>query len=221
MPRTIETVVYKFEELSDKAKEKALDAYRYREGYLSWEWYDSVYEMVADAADMIGIDLRGRKRKFMNGKEDNEGIDIQFSGFASQGDGACFNGSYKYAKGGLAKVKKEFPTDTDLHDIASILQETQRKAFYRLYARVKPGALSNHYSHYNTRTIDVYDEKELDYPPETWKEFEDGIDKALRDFMKWIYDKLEKEYDWLMSDEAVRESIEANETEFNEDGTLA
>lgn len=221
MPRTIETVVYKFGELSDTAKEKALDEYRYRNHYPYEQWYEDVCEMVAEAADMIGIDLRGRKRKFMNGKEDNEGIDILFSGFSSQGDGACFNGWYYYNKGALAKVKKEFPEDTELHRIASVLQSVQRKAFYQLYAKVTPGPLSNHYSHYNTRTIEVYDKKELEYPQETWNEFEEGIDEALRDFMKWIYVKLEKEYDWLMSDEAVQDSIEANETEFNEDGTLA
>jgi hypothetical protein len=219
MPRIAETKVYKFNELSDEVKEKVRDKIRYSGGYLSYDWWDWTYDFVAEAADLIGIDLRTREWKDRKGEKHYDGINILFSGFSSQGDGACFNGSYRYNKGSVKNVKKEFPTETDLHDIAQDLYNVQRRAFYRLYAKVTPGPLSNHYSHYNTRTIEVYDDKELEYPAETWKEFEDGIDEALRDFMKWIYEKLEEEYESLMTDEQVDEHIESNNYEFEEDGT--
>jgi hypothetical protein len=40
--------------------------------------------------------------------------------------------------------------------------------------------------------------------------------------MRWIYKSLEREYNYLTSDEAVAESLDANEYdfEFNEDGEL-
>jgi hypothetical protein len=39
--------------------------------------------------------------------------------------------------------------------------------------------------------------------------------------MRWIYRQLEREYEWLMSDEQVDESIRINEYEFTEEGKLA
>lgn len=49
--KIIQTTVYTFDELSDKAKEKARDWYR--EGALDYDWWDSVYE---DAAN-IGLKI--------------------------------------------------------------------------------------------------------------------------------------------------------------------
>ena len=43
----------------------------------------------------------------------------------------------------------------------------------------------------------------------------------MRDFAQWIYDSLEKEYEYQMSDEFVTENIEANEYEFDEEGNRA
>ena len=42
MPDVIETTVYRLDELSDAAKDKARAWYR--EGGFDYDWYDSVYE---------------------------------------------------------------------------------------------------------------------------------------------------------------------------------
>jgi hypothetical protein len=47
---------------------------------------------------------------------------------------------------------------------------------------------------------------------------DEELAEALRAFMKWIYRQLEREYDYLTSDEAIAESIIANEYEFTEEG---
>ena len=47
---------------------------------------------------------------------------------------------------------------------------------------------------------------------------EESLKQLMRDFADWIYSSLEKEYDYLTSDEAIAESLRANEIEFTEDG---
>jgi hypothetical protein len=67
----------------------------------------------------------------------------------------------------------------------------------------------------------VYDSPE--YKAEVAKdgEREEELTEALRDFNRWIFKSLEKEYEYLMSDEQVDESIKANEYEFTKEGGLA
>jgi hypothetical protein len=43
----------------------------------------------------------------------------------------------------------------------------------------------------------------------------------LRDYMRWIYRTLEKEYDYMTSEEAIKETIIANDYEFTKDGSRA
>lgn len=147
------------------------------------------------------------------------GIDIDkiyYSGFSSQGDGACFTGAYSYKKGAVNAVKEYAPTDETLHDIARDLQLVQKKHFYGLSASVSH---RGHYQHENCTDISVdYDAPNYQGMSE---DAEDAICEALRDFMRWIYHRLETEYDWLTSDDQVKEAIAANEYEFTEEGELA
>src|SRR3990167_3827578 len=117
---TIEVKVYQFDELNEEAKEKARAWFR--EGNQN----DSFYaESVIDDAKQIG--------KLM-------GIDISkvyYSGFWSQGDGACFEGSYAYKKGSLKAIREYAPQDTELHRIATELAMIQRANFYGISGSVK------------------------------------------------------------------------------------
>ena len=61
---------------------------------------------------------------------------IWFSGFWSQGDGACFEGYWSHAKGVNARIRDYAPTDATLHCIADRLQAIQRRNFYQLAAEV-------------------------------------------------------------------------------------
>jgi len=145
------------------------------------------------------------------------GIDINiiyFSGFSGQGDGACFEGSYQYKKGGLKALIDYAPQDEELHYIAKNLQSTQRKAFYQLTANVKH---RGHYYHELCTYINIRDERDYHFLDD---DLEEEIKDELRSFMQWIYGKLEKEYEWLTSKEAIIESIEANEYTFKSNGEL-
>lgn len=206
MPRILEKTVYKFDELSDKAKEKARDWYRQFVFSDSNDW-EHVYSDAAAIAELMGIDIATR------GKH-NEPI-IYFSGFSSQGDGACFEGSYRYKKGSVKAVKDYAPQDTELHRIVKTLADIQRKNFYRLYATMSH---RGPYYHSGCMSVNVED-SENQY--RDIGDAENEITQLMRDFADWIYDQLEKENDYQSEDETIDENIRANEYEFDEDGGRA
>lgn len=47
---------------------------------------------------------------------------------------------------------------------------------------------------------------------------EDAVIDALRDFARWLYRQLEREYYYRSSDEAIDETIVANDYTFTETG---
>lgn len=201
---TIIREIFTFDELSDEAKEKARDWWR--EGGLDYEWWDCAYGDFDTVAKLLGIDI-DRKGKHTPA--------IFFSGFWSQGDGACFEGEYRYQKGSVKAIEEYAPKDTTLLQIAKDLQLAQSRQFYKLRATVKSGWRGC--ASYNA-SIEVYhdDDRYRDIA-----DAEEGVKEALRDFMNWMYRRLEAEYDWLNSDENVDEAIRCNEYEFTEDGRIA
>lgn len=203
--------VYSFEELSDEAQEKAIDNNRYI-NVEHFEWWDCSYEQFAELAEMFGLDIRQTPKKYnCNGKLLRHDPTIYFSGFSSQGDGACFEGEYRYKKGALKKIKEEWPQDEELHQIVASLQELQRRNFYQVSCTMKHGG---HYMHSGCMQVDV-ENIEDNYRSIVG---EDDFVQCMRDFADWIYDRLEQEHDYLTSDEAVKESLLAKECQFTEDG---
>lgn len=194
---TNDAKLYTFEQLDDSAKEKARE--QFRETHLDYEWWDGVFDMVKEAGECLGIDIDR----------------IYFSGFGSQGDGACFEGTYSYRKGWRKALKQKFGGDllAELEKIGFELQAVQAPAFYKLSASVSQ---SGRYMHSGCTYISVDHADRYATDVE-----EDGIKDGLRYFMDWIYCRLEAEFDWLMSDEQVDEEILANGYEFTEDGSLA
>ena len=115
-----------------------------------------------------------------------------------------FNADYEYARGAAKAVKAEFPQNTDLHKIASELQALQKRHFYSLSCAITKGRSMNRYECF--RFCEDYECEELG----------DIID----DFAHWARVLLRDEYEYLTSDDAVKETIEANGYEFTEGGKL-
>lgn len=203
--------LFSFDELDDRAKDRARAWYR--DGIETDQYAESVIEDAAQCAEIIGIDLRTRRVKLMGGGTRLEPA-VYWSGFSSQGDGACFEGFYRYVKGAAAKIRAHAPQDTDLHQIADDLQEVQRKYFYRLSAE---STHRGHYHHSGTMQISVSNDSNRELTTDD----EETVRQALREFADWIYGNLEKEYEYQTADEQVDESIKANEYEFDEDGGIA
>lgn len=195
--RTIETQVFKFSELSDEAKEKAIQEYRGNGIDFSFH-AECITDDAKAIAKMFGMEI------------DN----IYYSGFYSQGDGASFKGYYDYAKHGLAAVKAHAPEDKELHSIVQRLQEEQRKRFYGISCRILQ---RGNYVHENTMLVDeifINGNRVYFYPGD----IENEVIDCLRDYARWIYKRLETEYEYQNSDECISEYLNESETEYTVDG---
>lgn len=212
--REVTKIVFLYSELSDDAKEKARQWYI--EASAEDDFYaESVIGDAAEIADLMGIDLRQTRKNRMDGTHSYE-PSISYSGFWSQGDGASFNGSYKYKKGACNALKEYAPLDVELLRICKALQDAQKKVFYSATCNITK---SGRYSHSGTMQFE-FDMNE-NVGQATFSDVEETISEALKDFANWIYRQLEKEYEYQNSNEQVEESIELNGYEFNEDGTIA
>ncbi len=210
MPEVIHTIVYRLDELSDEAKDKPRAWYR--EGGFDYDWYDAVYEDFQRIAEIIGIRFKTRTVRLMGGGSGQKPR-IWFRGFWSQGDGACWEGFYSYRKNASAEIRSYAPQDAALHRIADTLQALQRRNFYQLHAEASH---RGHYYHEYCMVISV--ERDSPTYQDMTADAEEIVTEALRDLARWLYRQLEREYDYLTSDEAVDEAITANEYTFTDAG---
>ena len=210
MPRIIETVVYAIEELSETAKESARTWYRGT--CLEHEWYDAVFEDFETVCRLLGVTLRTSPVRLMGGGT-RAAAHIFFRGFWSQGDGACFEGSFGHAKGAPKAIRAHAPTDTELHRIADVLRAVQQRNFYELLADVRH---RGHYCHEYCMAIAV--ERDSPTGQAMTENAEDTVAEALRDLARWLYRALEREYEYLTSDAAIDEAIAVNGWTFTADG---
>lgn len=195
----VKTEVYEFSELSDEGRQAALEALG--DINIDHNWWDHAFEDAKTIGKLMGVDID----------------DIYFSGFASKGDGACFAGNYEYVKGSRAAVKKYAPKDEELLRIATELAVVQRRCFYQVRASVKQ---SGHYSHRFCTDISVDFESHVSGADYYSAADEAAVIELLRDYMYWIYKRLNAEYDYLTSEAAIVDAIEGNEYEFTETGEL-
>jgi hypothetical protein len=212
MPITKTYTVYQFAELSDKAKEKARDWLRECEA----SDFDPDFEWYEDAAKILGIEIDQRPIGTHGGKTRYQ-TDIRYSGFYSQGDGASFVGTYTFAPGCSDAIRKEFPKDETLHRIADELTVlfTARRLLGKPSITAKIDQ-DGHYYHKHTmhfKSIVAGDDEQ-----DVSEQDEATLLDLMRDFAQWIYDGLEADYDYRMSNEALDEAMEANEYTFTEDG---
>ena len=106
---------------------------------------------------------------------------IYFSGFWSQGDGACFTGQLGYDKDCLKKVMEHAPNDLELQEIAA------------LWSNLRCPDLSGHvihtgrYYHSNSVIFDIEEDREVD---------EKAVIRTAKRFMDWVYKELEQAYNF-------------------------
>ncbi|MBN9362818.1 MULTISPECIES: antitoxin of toxin-antitoxin stability system [unclassified Devosia] len=210
MPEIIETTVYRLDELPEAARDKARAWYR--EGAFDHDWYEFVYDDFERICAILGVELSTTRVPLYGGGTRQKPC-IWFSGFWSQGDGACFEGRYRHAKGAPRHIRDHAPEDGELHRIADSLQAIQRRNFYQLHAGI---CHRDRYYHEYTMVVAV----ERDSP--VWQnmtaEAEEAVTETLRDLARWLYRQLEREYEYLTSDAVVDEAILANAYTFTASG---
>lgn len=212
--RTMETVVYQFDELNDRAKDRARDWFR---SIMDDDFgADCVLEDAARIGKILGININTRPVKLMGGGTRMD-PNVYYS-VGNRDSGCTFAGSYEYVKGNRKALESEAPSvyngkpvasNLILHDIARRLQDVQSHNFYRLTASINHGPS-------RSWRLDIDVDRTDNYAP--LHEDIETVEECLQDFANWIEKSLETEYEYRYSDECVDESIRANEYEFDEDG---
>jgi hypothetical protein len=212
MSRNITLTVFQYEELSDKAKETAREWYREATARAGDNFFaEHVIEDAVRMGTLMGITFKTRTIKLMSGKTREE-PQIEWSGFSSQGDGACFEGTYTYQPGIAKAIADEVPADGESNIMLRRIA-TELESYGKMSAVLTKR--NHHYSHPYTVEIEVCD---LEQETVASEYFTERVSETLRDFMKWIYRNLEAEYDYQNADEQIAETIIANEYEFYADG---
>ena len=212
------TTIYTFNELPDQAKETAREWWR---SCIDENDYSAVLEDAVSMGAILGIGISSH-RWTSSFKFSGSSPNIYWSGFSSQGGGACYEGSYSYQKGAAKAIKAETSAGRDdaskgdlkLLGIAEGLQAVQAKAFYQLTATTRQ---QGHYNHSGCMAVEVGRKDCRDFTIEV----EEELIQLLRDFADWIYSQLDAENDYINSAENVDEAIRCNEYEFTEDGQRA
>ena len=226
MPKPRTTLIYQYDELSDEAKKKARDWYR-RGNCDDTYWSKYVIHDAATVAGFLGLDINQTAYKTMGGETKYKPT-VYFSGFWSQGDGACVEGTWRASDVKVDELKEYAPQDKELHRIGEQLGELAVK-YPDGYFLVKH---RGHYSHSGCTSFDVElpndQEEALEYDSPEYKalqvelgEDEESLIELARDYMNWIYKRLEADWEWQNADEQVDENIRANEYEFLENGERA
>jgi hypothetical protein len=174
--KTIEIKLYQFSELSEKAKEKALE--NFHDINVDYGWSDFTIEEITERLNELGF---------------NE-AKVMFSGFWSQGDGACFT---------CESIDFKIFLDGKYKELADSLS---------CY-------ISHNWRHYfatsTTVNLESYDEKISD---DLFSSIEQDIERERERLGNMFYKELEQEYEYQTSKEAIIETIEANEYDFLESG---
>ena len=210
MPVVIETTVYSFGELSDEAKDAA--RHWYRTGAFGYDWYDAVFDDFAHVAAILGVELRTHPIRLFGGGTRHQNC-TYFSGFSSLGDGACYEGDWRHAKRVRVAIRDYAPRDAELHRIADALEAIQWRNFYQLHATIRHRG-----RYYHEYCMEISVERDSPSYQELSVSAEEEVTEALRDLARWLYRRLEEEFDYLNSDEAVDEAIIANDYSFTAAG---
>ena len=191
--------------MNSEQRERLIERHRYINVELD-DWHQSVYEGFKEDMREVGIDVRR----------------MYFTGFWSQGDGACFEGAFGNLRAYLDHHHKDqYPMIRKLleHDGYVYIEcrhsghyyhenctqfSTDHDTFYRLVECP---------TEFHEQIVDQWD-KQLEYEID---DFERDVTEQWRSYMQDLYRKLEEEYDYLTSDEAVWEAIEANELDEDEE----
>jgi hypothetical protein len=232
MSKVIEVEVYKYGELSESAQQKAREWYL--EG-MDYEWWEGVYDMAT---------TEGYEKGFCIDK-------IFFSGFCSQGDGACWEGQVDIG----AWLKVHAPDTIGVSALIALINTDYVEKHVSVSA-------SGRYSH--EETMDVaevqYDGRFYDGDLDDWQllkeetmkgqgifdgmriadmlelissdevcpyqfnniaKLDEDIEKSCKVYAKDIYHRLREEYDYLCSEEMMLDHFDANDYHFTNDGRLA
>jgi hypothetical protein len=199
-----------YKELSDEAKEHAFRRHVEYAQSNDYYWWETVMEDWVDRLSAVGISTSLEQ--------------MHFSGFGSQGDGACFTGSIN-----LKEFLEAHPDLKKEHAklYMAVIPFDTRGAACEYYDLELTRHGSTNYSHEKSVHLGSWDLNILpEYDTEDGEDYERliidaeaDIEWQCREYMKEIYRDLEKEYEYMQSLDCFLDSVDYQD--FNEDGELA
>lgn len=185
--------VYELNELKDDAYRSVIEKYRTINVEFDY-WFEDITKKWEAELEAMGY----------------KSPKIYFSGFSSQGDGVCFT--------------------AESIDFRQVLMEVEKKGIAQKWGRVikafdegnLEGRITHHQRYYYATSTDV----EIDLLGDAdW--FENDCEKLYaliethrEELGNKLYKELEREYDDLTTEDAVHDTIEANDMLFTKDGRV-
>ena len=201
--RTITKTIdlYTIKELSEKAVKTA------HERYLETRSFDLNFDLQAECELEHLIEIAGKLGIAID--------DIHYTGFHSQGDGACFIGELRYRDDWLTQIAEydnehSAKTYQTLKSIGESLQMVYDKCG-GFTATTRDN--NSRYSHEYSVAVDVEFDNDIEWTAEP-------IVDAMREYMRFCYRSLEAIFEYESSLEAFIDAADNNEWEYNEDGIL-
>jgi hypothetical protein len=212
-----------YEDLSPKAKEKALEWFS---NSLDYEWWEGAYDLAKEDGKEKGFDID----------------DIRFSGFWSQGDGASWTGTVHLKHFLEHHLKEDNPDHHRYFVLQALLDEgwvekyvtIERRGFHYVHAdMMREGGVS--LSALEGLDEDSEERLQHDGPLQRANVYQLHVgidtDALVDDLLEWvieearefadkIYKDLEQEYEDLTSEESLLSAAYANGWRFDEDGRL-
>jgi hypothetical protein len=185
--------IYTVDELEPKVREQVIE--EYRDILVDHDWWEPVYEGFRE--DMRELGLVG---------------ELYFSGFWSQGDGACFVSDTVDTD---ILVRKLYEAGYNIPEDALLYSGDYSIRISKVHA-----SFANHYSHaYTIEAVITHEGDRIE--DSAINKLENILTEWIRSECNIIYSKLEEYYEELVTDEAILETIRENEWMFTETGMNA
>lgn len=215
MPKRVTTELYEFDELNDKAKERARDWYRECQDGDGPEVFDSVIEDAVRLLGLLGFEVEHNKPSRANAA-------IYWT-LHVQGAGAWINGTWDAATADTKKLREEAPDTCEsnhaLHQIADMVDNL--RATYLddgLHPALWFQFTGDDRDHGHVGPYGINSRDEIPMSDEEEDEVQGAMQTLLDAANSWVYGQLVAEDEWQNSDECIDENIKANEYTFDEHG---
>jgi hypothetical protein len=200
------TPMERFKNLAKRQQDEILDKHRhYNTEHL--EWWDAVYDCFKADMDKVGIYV----------------YRMYFSGFYSQGDGACFEGSVDDWPKFLESLGHTSPALITLANTGWKFAVEHKGHYYHENCTRFDACLNTldcHDADDDEDFASVFSPYKSEIQTAAWMaliagykrlDIEEELEEEFKSHMRDLYNRLEVEYDALTSDESVLEALHAND----------
>jgi hypothetical protein len=210
--KTIQLNLYSFGELDEKAKKKALK--EFQDLNVNFDWWDFGYNDFISICEYLGVTVDKKS--------------VHFEGFYSQGDGSCFDADVDILKLLLAidtSAWQEYAPNVQFSFFRPGIDKRVLTLIEQAKLEMNARIISRQRGYGVVVDLGVYPisepEKNRDMIYGELDELEKWLDGIAQTLNRYLYKALEREYEFQTSDEAIAETIEANEYLFTADGKSA